>query len=253
MKYYIKHEITVALKRKTTYYYVAGMIVLCLLANLSMIGFRMFYGLVDGSFGYNLIIFAEGCFIIPYYSTIVIADVIFGKEYPNPRIKTKATIGLGRAKLYFGKFFAQLILSACFLLAAIILFISITYLFMAADGTIDLWTISDFLNKALLAAPLWIAGVAIGNMYLFIFIKKKYAYIAFFTTIILIPRMIMLFAAEPFEFLPCIWLREILLTPRFSELQYMYTLNLTKILILSGIYAALSLVTGLVFFRRKEF
>ena len=111
MMYYIGREFKNALQRKYTLGYVAGMAILCILANLSMICFRTIYGMNDGSFGYNLIIFAEGVFAIPYYSSIIIADIIFGKEYPDPRIKDKATIGLSRVQLYLGKLVATLLVS----------------------------------------------------------------------------------------------------------------------------------------------
>ena len=175
MCYYIGSEVKNALHRKYVFWYVAGLIVLCILANLSMIGFRTIYGMNDGSFGYNLIIFAEGVFAIPYYSSIFIADIVFGKEYPDPRIRDKATIGLNRMQLYLGKFAAQLILAFLFLVVAVVGFIGITFLFQFNDGTIDSLTILDFMEKVIVALPLWIAGVAMGNMFLFLFRNKKKA------------------------------------------------------------------------------
>ena len=253
MGYYIFSEVCGALKRKGTYIYIAGVAVLCLLANLAMIAFRTVYGMNDGSYAYNLILFAEWVFIIPYYSTILIADIIFGKEYPNPHIKTKATIGLKRVGLYLGKFFAELIVSAVFLLAAIVLFLGITLL-MSSDGTIGWWTVLDFCQKVLYAVPLWIAGVAIANACLFIYHKKKNAYIAFFAGVLVLPRLIMLLASEHINISLFVWIKEyLLLTPRFDELQYFYTLNLPKIIILSLVYSVIATISGIISFQKREF
>ena len=247
---YVLSEVSKALKTRATYFYIAGMVLLSIMANLSMIAFRMIYGIVDGSFGYNLIIFAEGCFIIPYFSTIFIADIVFGPEYPNPHIKTKITNGLSRTKIYLGKFVAQILLAACFVIVAVVLFIGITYLFMASDGTIDEWTIEDFCQKVLFSIPLWVAGLAFGNMYLFIFRRKLYAYIAFFVTVVAVPRLIMLFGAQPFEWTPFVLLRQyVLLTPRFSELQYLFTQNEYLVVALSAVYTVIALFIGWKIFR----
>ena len=80
MRYYIVNEVTIALKKKGTYIYAAGIIILSLLANIAMVAFRSIYGMREGAFGANLIYFAQWCFIVPYYSTILIAEIIFGKE-----------------------------------------------------------------------------------------------------------------------------------------------------------------------------
>lgn len=253
MCYYIGSEVKNALHRKYVLWYVAGMIVLCILANLSIICFRTIYGMNDGSFGYNLIIFAEGVFAIPYYSSIFIADIVFGKEYPDPRIRDKATIGLSRAKLYLGKFVATLVLSGLLLVIAVVGFIGITVLFQFGDGTIDMMTILDFLEKVVVAIPLWIAGVAMGNMFLFLFRRKRKAFIAFFGVVLVIPRVIMFLAAEPFRLPPFTWITQILITPEFNALQFFFTMNCKKILLLGVIYTVAACVIGIISYQKKEF
>lgn len=253
MCYYIGSEVKNALHRKYVFWYVAGLIVLCILANLSMICFRTIYGMNDGSFGYNLIIFAEGVFAIPYYSSIFIADIVFGKEYPDPRIRDKATIGLNRMQLYLGKFAAQLILAFLFLVVAVVGFIGITFLFQLNDGTIDSLTILDFMEKVIVALPLWIAGVAMGNMFLFLFRNKKKAFGAFFGIVLVIPRVIMFLAAEPFKLPPFTWITNILITPEFNALQFFFTMNSRKILLLGIVYTVAACAIGIISYQKKEF
>ncbi len=254
MRYYILNEVTIALKKKGTYIYAAGIVILSLLANIAMVAFRSIYGMREGAFGSNLIYFAQWCFIVPYYSTILIAEIIFGKECPNPRIRNKVTIGLSRAKLFFGEFFSELCISAVFLVAAIVIFIGITYIFMAADGSIELWVVQDFCRAATTAIPLWITGIAIGNGLLFLFPRKRHAFATFFGLVIALPRIIMFLAAEPLKLEPCRWIKEyLLLTPRFNELPYYATLNMPKIIILSSIYTVCFTALGLWAYYKKEY
>lgn len=254
MIFYIRNEVQSALKRRGTYIYFGSIVILSLLANIAMIAFRTIYGMNEGAFGYNLIYFAEWCFIIPYYSTILIADIVFGKTCPNPRIKDRTTIGLSRTQLYIGKFMGELCVGFVFLVAAILCYVGITYLFMAADGTMETWVITDFCKAAFTASPLWIAGVSIGNSVLFLFKRKKYAYITFFSITLIIPRIIMFLAAEPLSIGACHFFKEyILLTPRFNELPYYATLSVSKIIILGVVYTILSMAIGLISYRKREF
>lgn len=242
------------MRKKGILYYLLSVAALCVMANVSMLAFRTIYGINDGSYGYNLLLFAEWCFVIPYYSTIFIVQIVFGKECPNPRIKNKVTIGLNRVHLYMGQFIAELITAACFLLAACVLFIGITYLFMFADHSIELWAIIDFLQKAVISVPLWVTGVAISHMLFYVCKKKRYAYGIFFGFIGIVPRVVMLFAAHPFEWKFMIWMRDyILLTPRFNELPYFYTLNIPQIVVASTIYTVLACAVGIFVYNKKEY
>ena len=253
MRKYIAAEIKATFKRKITFQYTMGIFILCLLANFAMIAFRKIYGTNDGSYANNLIGFAPQFFFIPYYSTIFIADIVFGKEYPNPHIKTGITNGLSRMKLYLGKLLSAFVIGAFFLIIAIVAFLGITFLFLAADGSIVLYTITDFCQIALFAVPLWIAGVSIGNMSLFLVKKKRDAYLIFIGLVVIIPRIIIWLASEAIAFWPCKMLRDyVLLTPRFKDLPFYATRNLTQIIVLSVIFTIVSSIIGLYAFQKKE-
>jgi len=254
MRYYIANQVGQAMKGKGVVIYALSILALCIMANVSMLAFRMIYGINDGSYGYNLLLFAEWCYVIPYYSTILIAQIIFGKECPNPRIKDKVTIGLKRVHLYLGQFFAELVVATVLFVIACTLFIGITYVFMFTDHSIELWVIGDFLQKALYAVPLWVAGVAISHMLFYVCKKKRLAYGLFASFIVVLPRLIMLLAAEPFEMGIFVWIRDyILLTPRFNELPYFYTINIPQIFIASLIYTVLACVIGVSVYYKREY
>lgn len=252
VKYFLR-DVRTAVKEKYSLYYIIGMLVLCVLANLSMICFRKFYGLNDGSFGENLIIFAEGAFIIPYYSTIVIAHIIFGRDYPDPHIKDSTTIKMHRWQLYIGKLLGEICLAAIFFVAAVVLFFGVTIIFQIGAGTIDWWTLGDFMYKAFVALPLWIAGLSIGNMCLFLLEKKKNAYITFFVIVLVIPRLIMLLASDVVRLGFCKFIAEnLLITPQFTALQFFFTMDPIKCLILGIVYTVISCAIGIAaFYKRK--
>ncbi len=273
MVYLIGQDLKAAFKKKYTYIYLAGVVAVAILANLSMIVFRdAIYGTSDGSFSYNLIIFAEGFFWVPYYSCIFIADIIFGKNYPFPSELAKEygghfreaggllkrpissperPGGLTRGKIYFSKLIAALILLCIFAAFAIIVFLTLTPLLQTHDGTIDSFVISDFMDAVWIALPLFCAGISISMMCLFSTTSKRKAFLIFIILVILLPRLILLLAMDGIHFVPCVFLTDYLITPQFQTLQFFVTRDLTKAILSGVIYMVISSAIGLYIYKRK--
>lgn len=252
---YIVSEFRKTLKRKYTYAYLIGILALILIANASVVGFRMIYGTNEGTYAYNLIEYATWCFVIPYYSCIFIADMAFGKEYPNPHIKDSITRNLSRVGLYLSKLIVSILLAIVFLIVAFAALVLITTVFQFRDGTISMYSITDFISKAGIAIPLWIAGIAIATMFLFIFENKKKAFIAYFIVTLVIPRAIMFLAAEPFQIEVCRFLRTYTITQNFSLIPYPAdpSRNVPLTIALGFIYAIVATIVGNVYYNRKKF
>lgn len=252
---YISRNLKTVLHRRYTLAYVVGIIALCLIANTAVVGFRMIYGTNDGTFAYNLIEYATWCFVLPYYSCIIIADIVFGKVYPNPRIKDKITKNMSRTQIYFSKFVTSLILAVAFLVIAFLFLMGTTTLFQLGDDTMQLWVVKDFLDKMWLALPLWVAGISIANMCLFITKHKKKAYVTFIAITVVIPRAIMFFAAYPFEWELFRNIRVYLISQNFSLLPYPADPNRSVPLIIGiGIvYSIIANVVGVIAFNKKKF
>ncbi len=254
MIYYIRTQLNNALKRKYTRYYFFGIVAMCLLANSAMSAFRsILYGMNDGTYASNLIIFAKGFFWVPYYSCIFIADIVFGESYPNPRIRDKSTIGLTRTHIYLGKFVSGLIMLLLYALIAVIVFLVITPIFQVHDGTIDISVMLDFVQSVVIAFPLLVFGVSVSNMFLFSAKTKKQAYILFCTCVIVLPRIIMLLATDSFRIIPLVWVRDWLITPQFQTLQFYATRDVPKIIITSVIYTIITCIIGIRNFKKREF
>ncbi len=255
MRHYIARDIRSVMHRRYTYAYVIGIVALCLVANAAVVGFRMIYGTNDGTFAYNLIDYATWCFIIPYYSCICICDIVFGKTYPNPRIKDKITKKMNRTQIYFSKFFTSLVLATFFLVIAFVVLMITTTLFQFGDGTMSWWVVQDFLNKMYLALPMWVAGISIANMCLFITKNKKKAFAYFFIITLAIPRIIMAFAAEPFEWEVFKTARVYLISQNFSLLPYPAdpARNVALIIGIGVFYTIVANIAGAIAFNKKKF
>ena len=248
---YIKRELQRVSGRRMTTVYLICLILICILANLAVMAFTLIYGSErDGVLGSNVLSFATWCFCIPYYSCIFIADLTFGKEYPNPQIKDSVTKDLKRAQLYLGKFITELIVAFVFMILAFGILLITTRIFHSDIAMDD---ISLFTQNMCTAIPLWIAGVAFGNMFLFIFEDKRKAYLGFFVLTLLIPRTIMLFAAKPFYIPAFIAVRRILISQSFGHIPYAADPERSvPFIVLQGlIYTALACIIGICVYNRK--
>ncbi len=255
MLQYITRDLKTVVHRRYTLAYLIGIVALCIIANIAVVGFRMIYGTNDGTFAYNLIEYATWCFILPYYSCICIADIVFGKTYPNPRIKDKITKNMSRTQIYFSKFAASILVAIAFLIFAFVFLMGSTTLFQLGDGTMHLWVVKDFLDKMWLALPLWLAGISIANMCLFITKHKVKAFVTFGVITVVIPRIIMFFAAEPFEWAVFRNLRIFLISQNFSLLPYPADPNRNVALIIGigVLYSVIANIVGVIAFNKKKF
>jgi len=251
---YIASEFVKAIGRKYTKLYMVGIFVLCLLANIAVLAFRLIYGAHEGTYAYNIMEYATWCFIIPYYSCIFIGDIVFGREYPNPSIKNSLTKDLNPVKIYFSKFIASLLLGGVFAFMTVMFLIVITTIFQIKDGVITASALIDFANKFFYALPLWIAGMSFANMFLFAFVDKKKAFIGYFVLTLAIPRIIMAFAAEPFNVPALREVRKYLITQNFSLLPYPADpeRSIVRTVIVGIVYAVVALIVGVIAYSNKK-
>ena len=254
MMIYICSEVKKALKSRYARIYLLGIIVVSVLANLSMVAFRdILYGTNDGTQAYNLIMFAGSFFWIPYYTMIFVADMVFGKEYPDPYLRNRANLKLKRYQQFLGKLFAGFVMLFIFVAAAFVLFLGISFLFQISAGAMSFSVVKDFTVTLLLSIPLFMTGVAFAFMFLFIFENRKAAFAAFFILVIGIERLIMILGSEHINIAPFVWIREnLLITPQFTTLQFYATRNVPKVFVTSAIYIILAAAAGCWGFLKKD-
>ncbi len=254
MLHYGIREFQRALKTRNVKFYVLGIVIVSVIANLTIIAFRNYvYGTNDGTYGYNIIMFAGGFFWIPYYTTIFISDMVFGKEYPDPFIKDRFTRRLRRSHLYLGKLIASWMMLIILVILAAIIFIGISTLFQMSTDSLSMDVTADFAVNLACAMPLFMAGCAIAMMCLFAFMQKKKAFLAFWIITIIIPRIIMILGAEPLSIRAFKFMKDkLLLTPQFTTLQFYASRDVPLIIITSVTYIALTTVAGIIVFRSKK-
>lgn len=250
-------ELIISVRRKYSICYLCGIVALVLLANIAVVAFRLIYGANEGTMAYNILEYATWCFVIPYYTCICIADIVFNSMKPDWKVPAKGSTDKcsGRIKLYLTKFISGLLLGLVYVVVATIVLIAITLLFHIGDGSMLTWyDISDFINKLALALPLWFAGVAMAMMFLFMMKSKKMAYISYLILTLAIPRTIMLMAAEPFEVGFAKFIRKYTITQNFSLIPYISNpeRNVTLIIVLGIAVGILATVIGCVSFGRKK-
>ncbi len=254
MPTYIWSETARAVKSKEFKRYTLAIVAVSVLANLAIIAFRDYvYGTNDGTYGYNIVMFAGGFFWLPYYATIFVADMVFGRTYPDPYIKDRITKNLKRHHIYIGKAIASFIMICIFAVLTFLLFIGISTLFQLSTGTLSAEVVKDFGVNIMCAVPLLMAGTSIGMMMLFCFDSKVRAYVIFWCITVIIPRIVMLLGAEPVSVGFCKFIKDkILITPQFTTLQFFASRNVPQIIISSVIYIIISTVIGMAVFGRKE-
>lgn len=240
-------EFNSAIKQKYTLIYLVCTVALVILANTAVVGFRLIYGDNEGTFAYNLLEYATWCFIIPYYSCIFISDIAFGKEYP-----VQSHIEVSPLRLYFTKLIVSILLAAVFLIAAFAFLIGITALFQIRDGGLQGYMIKGFTRKMVIAIPLWFAGVGIANMCLFTHRKKKFAFVSFAVITVVIPRLVMLFAAEPFRWAAFRTLRVYTITQNMSLIPYPAdpSRNVPLTIALGIVYGIIAIAIGCISYLR---
>lgn len=249
---YITRELQNVFRQKRTLITAIVIVALCFLANLAVMAFTLIYGSDrDGVLGSNVLAFATWVFVIPYYACILFADQVFG-TYPNPMIKDKITKNMSRTLIYVGKFFSALVLALAYMLLAFVFMLLSTRIFHSDIAAYD---ISLFIENMLIAVPLWIAGISFGMMFLFIFENKKHAFIVYFVVVMIIPRIVMFFAAEPFSVSFLVTVRKILIDQSFGHIPYPAdpNRNVTFIIAEGIVYTIISCIIGIIAFNKKDF
>lgn len=251
---YVSTEFLKAVRSRYFLKIIIAIAAVSVLANLTMIAFRDYvYGTNDGTYGYNLIMFAGGFFWIPYYTTIFIADMVFGESYPDPFIKDRITKKLRRPHIYLGKLFAAWLCLIVIVVSAFILFIGISTVFQFSTGSFSWIIVKDFAVNILCATPLFAAGCSMGMMCLFICERKLRAFILFWMLTVAAARVIMVLGAEPLSIGVFKFMKDrMLLTPQFTTLQFFASRNVPQILVSSMVYIIISTLIGGYTFCRKR-
>lgn len=245
MLIYMKKQFNWAAHNKRMYIFLIICVLGCVLSNIAMVFLQNFYGDREGTYAVNMFMFAIEAFIVPYYLSFLIADMVFRDGYRKGHLKADMDDGGSKTQIYFGRFFLELVLTLIFVIAIMLTFWGCVYIFIGNDGTLDKFAYTEFLGRVVDAFPLWVAGVSISNMLFFAFKRRLYAFIGFLVIIVAIPQAI-------FHFAPTGFLSKILITPQFSFLPFYATREPLKYWIMGVVYSVLAASFGYMIFKKRS-
>lgn len=245
-------DIKRALGSKTARIYLICTAGLILLANIAVICFRFIYGSNEGTFSYNVFEYASWCFLIPYYSCIVIGLIAVGDREASE--KETAGKGIKPWQLYISKLLTAMALAVVFLLAAFVLLYVITTLFHINEGLIKWFVLKNFLAKAAISIPLWFAGISFAIMFLMLFSKKWAAVVGFAVVTLVIPQLIRIFSLDTFKFEFFRLIRRYTITQSFGLVPYpSYPDRSVPLIITLGIvYGLIAFAVGITVYCSKK-
>ncbi len=256
---YIINDFKRAIRSKWSKIYFFGTVGLILLANIAVICFRFIYGSNEGTFAYNVFEYASWCFLIPYYSCIILAVIAFGKEYIFPKKKGvrveagDSDVMLRPWQIYISKLIITIMLAVIFLVIAFVFLYVVTLIFHINEGFIKWPIVWLFLKKAFLSFSLWFAGVSFAIMFLFLFEKRWMAYLGFATITVIIPQLIRIFSLDSFKLSFFRAIRRYTITQSFGLVPYpSYPERSVPLIVAIGIvYGIIAIVIGIIGYNKK--
>ncbi len=245
----IANDFVSAVRSKGAKLYLIGTLALILLANIAVICFRFIYGSNEGTFSYNVFEYASWCFLIPYYSCILIGMIVLCSGTKPGREKP-----LKPAVFYLSKLITAILLAALFLVAAFVLLYVITTLFHINEGLILWGIVKSFLQKAALALPLWFAGISFAMLFLHVCDKRWKAVLGFVIVTVIIPQIIRILSLDSFKFEWARTIRKYTITQSFGLLPYpAYPERSPALIVTLGfVYGIIATVVGIVLYARKQ-
>lgn len=251
---YVLREIRTALRRKMTLVITIAIVAACFLSNLAVMAFTVVYGSnIDGVRAYNVLEFATWVFWVPYLITILMSHTVFGTECPNPHIKDNITKDMSRTGIYIGKLLAAAVCAFFYMIIAVAAFLLATFVF---HSDMKLSNVKDFLSKTALAIPLWMAGISIGMMFLFMFRNKIKAYVGFYVLTFALPMLVTFLSEDQFSFAPFFrTVRVLFVKQSFSHIPYTADPS-RNVYFIAGqgiVYAIIAAVIGIVIYKKKDF
>lgn len=256
---YILSDFKKAIRSKGAKIYFFATVGLIFLANIAVICFRLIYGSNEGTFAYNVFEYASWCFLIPYYSCIILAVTAFGKEYIHPRkegvrVETgDLSVTLKPWQIYVSKLIETVMLAVVFLVIAFVVLYVVTWIFHINEGIISWPIVWLFLKKAFLSLPLWFAGISFAIMFLFLFEVRWMAYMGFATITVIIPQLIRIFSLDSFKLGFFRAIRRYTITQSFGLVPYpSYPERSVPLIVAIGIvYGALAVIIGIIGYNKK--
>ena len=185
-----------------------------------------------------------------YFGICMLVDCVFSDEYKHTTLKNTVSYGVTRTRIYFAKLAAELVLALLEMVAVVGVFCVSCYLFLGT-GTPEAFELGLRLSlqKVAQVFPIWLAGLAIANVFYFL-TRGSAAVLGYLGVTLFIPVVISQFLTQAYvwaqKLVPYLMFTHIGTRPDFPE----FRLDIPWII--GPVWMAVAVFAGFVLFRRKE-
>ncbi|MPQ33986.1 hypothetical protein E4V42_21555 [Clostridium estertheticum] len=246
---YIKAELYRSFNRVYFWGYTAFIAILAVLSNVIVLNIRNYYptGSIN-SFFYSFII---SCIMIPVFFVFGFIDIITLDENKNETLRNVVVFGVKRSKIILSKLVATVIIAFIAEIIILVSFLGSAFILFGVNNEL-LTTIISFCQKSLVATPLWIAAISIGNC-LAVIIKNNnvlsLVYIGIFLITDKIINLLSVFVSENFKYIG-----NILITKKINEISAgpLTSETIISSVLLGVIYTLVFTTITILYFEKKE-
>ena len=185
---YMKSEWFRTFHRKYLYITTGCLCALVILASVFLkVNEDVMYDMTDYMGTFLLSIVTTGL-SMGYYLTMIVADMIFSDEYKHQTLKNTVSYGISRVKIYLGKLISGLMAGVLVMTVTVAVTVVTALLVFGTDAEFSGYLLNTMLPKLLAFIPLWMGGVAMGTMMLFL-LKNTAAAFAFLGVAMVLPMI----------------------------------------------------------------
>ncbi|CDG01026.1 Putative Bacitracin ABC transporter permease protein BcrB [Clostridium chauvoei JF4335] len=199
----------------------------------------------------NLIYNSAGAAFNAILMLLMILGSVLQEEYKDKTFKNIIVSNTSKTKIYIGKYIVQVILGL--VLSAICLgvfFIAISLIKKGDGYTQKIAT--DFLVRFLITIPIYMAGIALGDIFIVLFKQSGVYAIIYYITILFVPKAIDILSFSVSDKIGLI--KSYLLTTALNKVEMPYpSINaIRESLVISIIYIVVCLIIGIILINRQE-
>lgn len=248
---YIRSELYRTFHRKYTWIILSAGAGAALLANILFVLMQAGGPLVEQVTAKELIPLSMGpASVFAYISICILTDCVFSDEYKSQTLKNTVSYGITRTTVYFGKLAVEFLLALLAMVVIFGVFVLSCCLMMGVGTPAEmLEAFRLFGMKLLQAFPIWLAGLAIANLFYFTF-RGTAAALGYLAVILAVPMIIMEFLSRAFS-----WAAELIPYLMFTHIGSLPTTSSFQLdipWIMGPAWAAAAVFLGFLLFCRRE-
>ncbi|AYE34922.1 ABC transporter permease [Clostridium septicum] len=186
---------------------------------------------------------------------ILIFSMLFGivlqEEYKEKTLKNIIVSDISKTKIYIAKYISQVILGLILSAMCLIIFFIAISMVRTGDGYSSK-LVGDFLIRFLVSIPMYMAGIALGDILVVLFKQSGMYALVYYFIIIFTPKVIDMLAWKVCDKIALV--KSYLLTEALNKviIPYPPIESMLKSLAISTMYIIVCLIIGIILINRRE-